>query len=82
MNNQIHIGLTQEQHTISQLLDMNYENCLSEQATEGDKCGKKYSNVTKGGYSQVFVRMCRQHGYSYGFHVIPNYEGPKDAFSS
>ena len=57
-------------------------NSKNQTGTDGEKCGKKFPKVTKGGYSQVFVWMCGQHGYSYGFHIIPNHEGPKDAFSS
>ena len=52
------------------------ENGNSKPVTEADKCGKKYTKVTKGGYSQV------QHGYLYEFQVMPNYKCPKDAFLS
>ena len=42
-------------------------------------CNKKYPQVSKKGISYLFLWFCPQHGHCYGYHIIPESEGRKDA---
>ena len=46
------------------------------------RCTKDFPRVSKGGFSYMFVWLCPRHGHVYGYHLIPNQEGQKDAFCS
>ena len=48
-----------------------------------EKCSKRFPTVGQmGGYSNLFLWFCPEHGHSYGFHLIPGSEGRKDPFAS
>ena len=46
------------------------------------RCEKLFPQVSKKGTSYLFLWFCPQHGHCYGYHVIPESEGCKDAASS
>ena len=50
--------------------------------TPEEPCLKEFPSVGKGGYSFMFLWFCPVHGHCYGFHLIPEAEGRKDAFAS
>ena len=49
---------------------------------EEERCRKVYPQVSRGGYSYMFLWFCPVHGHCYGFHLISGGEGRKDPFSS
>lgn len=47
-----------------------------------ERCRKVYPQVSRGGYSYMFLWFCPIHGHCYGFHLISGGEGRKDPFAS
>ena len=49
---------------------------------DANRCQKSFPMVAKKGTTYLFLWFCPVHGHCYGFHIIPNSEGRKDAATS